>query len=183
MTLNLVTLTSEPEYTLLIKLMDESLKQYYDTSKQVFHDGDMGFDLYSATETQLTNTTYTTFKTGIQAEMLKEYKQYLFDPTNGMKLVSVNSMAENVGYFLMPRSSITNEGLVLGNSVGLIDAGYRGEIMARVYSVTGTENKTYPVGTRLFQLVGPGLVKFKVKLVDSLSETSRGNGGFGSTGK
>lgn len=174
-------LTSEPDYVLNIKLMDESLHKYYDKSKPIFHDGDSGFDLYSSIDTTITNANiFTTFHTGIQAEMIKRYYRYRID---GSSLTDPQEVVENVSYNLMSRSSITGEGLVLGNSVGLIDAGYRGEIMARVYAVTNNDGKTYPAGTRLFQIVGPGLVKFRVNIVDVLSDTTRGTGGFGSTGK
>ena len=70
----------------------------------------------------------------------------------------------------------------MANSIGLIDAAYRGNIKAVV------DNKTSGVlpqiGDRLFQLVAPNLHSIdKVVVVDTLSETSRGAGGFGPTGK
>jgi len=70
----------------------------------------------------------------------------------------------------------------MANSVGLIDASYRGEILGRVYNLN-EEDLEFKRGERLFQLVAPNLSSFTVKIVDELSETSRNEGGFGSTGK
>ena len=74
----------------------------------------------------------------------------------------------------------------MANSVGIIDKNYRGNIMAKVRNIPETDPaEPYLVqeGTRLFQLCSPDLSPLKVKVVDQLSETSRGEGGFGSTGK
>ena len=84
-------------------------------------------------------------------------------------------------YLLMARSSISKTPLRLSNSVGLIDAGYRGEIMAAVDNI---KDFSFSVekGQRLFQLVSMNGDAIHLDLVDTLSETSRGDGGFGSTG-
>ena len=87
----------------------------------------------------------------------------------------------SVGYYLYPRSSIYKTPLRLSNSVGIIDAGYRGNIMACVDN-HGSEDYTIKKGTRLFQICSPDLKELKFKLSNTLSETSRGEGGFGSTG-
>ena len=70
----------------------------------------------------------------------------------------------------------------MANSIGLIDAGYRGEIMAVCDNI---KNYSYQIkkGERLFQLVSNDLSEIEFKIVDSLSNSSRGKGGFGSTGK
>jgi len=86
-------------------------------------------------------------------------------------------------YYLYPRSSISKTGLRLSNSVGIIDSGYRGELTAVVDNVY---ESVYDIetGVRLFQICTPDLSPFsRVELVDELDETSRGAGGFGSTGK
>ncbi len=85
------------------------------------------------------------------------------------------------GYDLLPRSSISKTPLIMVNSPGLIDYGYRGEIKAAVRNLS-TEDFTIIPGTRLFQLCMPSKVPFNVKIVEKLSETKRGSGGFGSTG-
>jgi dUTP pyrophosphatase len=82
----------------------------------------------------------------------------------------------------MPRSSIAKTPLRQCNSIGLIDAGYRGEIMAAVDNI---KNEAYTVekGQRLFQLVAMDGSPIHFEIVDELTETTRGEGGFGSTGK
>lgn len=92
------------------------------------------------------------------------------------------AMYENespIGYYLYARSSIAKTGLRLANSVGIIDSGYRGNIMAYFDVI---KNDNVEVYQRLVQICAPDLGPFKVELVDSLDETERGEGGFGSTG-
>jgi dUTP pyrophosphatase len=84
-----------------------------------------------------------------------------------------------LGYYLYPRSSIIKTGCRLANSVGIIDSGYRGNIMAYFDVI---KNDNVEVYQRLVQICAPDLGPFKVELVDSLDETERGEGGFGSTG-
>ncbi len=83
---------------------------------------------------------------------------------------------------VFPRSSIRNVGLELSNSVGVIDAGYRGEIQA-TFNKNGVKDEIYKVGDRVAQIiiVPHPIVQFVE--VDELTESSRGKGGFGSTGK
>lgn len=71
---------------------------------------------------------------------------------------------------------------MMANSVGIIDYGYRGNIMAKVYN---TSSETYEVkkGEKLFQLCMPSLEPFSVVFVTELDITERGTGGFGSTSK
>ena len=82
----------------------------------------------------------------------------------------------------MPRSSIAKTPLRLCNSIGLIDGGYRGEIMAAVDNIKG-EDYTVEPNQRLFQLVAMNGSPISFEIVNDLSESSRGKGGFGSTGK
>ena len=84
-------------------------------------------------------------------------------------------------YYLMPRSSISKTPLRMSNSIGLIDGGYRGEIIGMVDNIK-TEDYQVSAGDRLFQLVAMDGSPITFELVESLSETSRGTGGFGSTG-
>ena len=84
-------------------------------------------------------------------------------------------------YYLMPRSSISKTPLRMSNSIGLIDGGYRGEIIGMVDNIK-TEDYQVSAGDRLFQLVAMDGSPITFELVESLSETSRGAGGFGSTG-
>ena len=72
--------------------------------------------------------------------------------------------------------------LRLSNSVGIIDAGYRGNIIAIVDNLDHINDVKIKSGTRLFQLCSPNLSSIQFKLVNELSNTSRNNNGFGSTG-
>ena len=90
-----------------------------------------------------------------------------------------------VGYYLYPRSSFSKYRLIMANHVGIIDAGYRGNIMGAVRLYTGVSNTPQIIepSTRLFQLCAPDLSPFSVQIVDTLPDSIRGTGGFGSTGK
>ena len=85
-------------------------------------------------------------------------------------------------YYLLPRSSISKTPLRMANSIGLIDGGYRGEIMACCDNI---KNYTFTIykGDRLFQLVGHDSSPIKYTIKNNLADTTRGQGGFGSTGK
>lgn len=93
---------------------------------------------------------------------------------------------EGIAVLLLPRSSLAKTPLRLANSVGLIDKGYRGEIMAAVTN-TGSEPFTVYKGTRYFQLVAPDTVPFayvdQVPTLAELRSSHRMSGGFGSTGR
>lgn len=85
-------------------------------------------------------------------------------------------------FFLMPRSSIYKTGLMMANSVGVIDKSYRGELKAPVWSMTG--NSDVAKGDRLFQIVAPDMGWIRhIRMVDQLPTTDRGLNGFGSSGK
>ena len=89
----------------------------------------------------------------------------------------------NISYYLYPRSSMgAKTPLRLSNSVGIIDAGYRGNIIACVDNIKHIAFKIEK-GTRLFQICGPTLEPITFRLVEELSNTQRGSGGFGSTGQ
>lgn len=83
---------------------------------------------------------------------------------------------------VFPRSSIKNTELVLSNSVGVIDSGYRGEIMAVFKKLAGSVSKKYYIGDRVAQLIIIPYPQIEFQITDELSETERGAGGFGSTG-
>ena len=111
---------------------------------------------------------------------------HMLDLGTRARLVKVfeDGCEEEVHYYVYPRSSMYKSGIMLANSVGIIDRTYRGVIKALV---TNLNEHTYPnvvKGTRVTQIVAPDMGWIKeIRIVDSLSETSRGSGGFGSTGK
>ena len=85
------------------------------------------------------------------------------------------------GYYIFPRSSISKTPLRLANSVGIIDFGYRGNLIAVVDNLSD-EDYTIECGTRLFQVCSPDLSPITFELIeDELSKSERGEGGFGST--
>lgn len=88
------------------------------------------------------------------------------------------------GYMLMlaPRSSMSKTPLVIPNSFGVIDADYRGEIKG-IFKNTGDSTYLIQKGDRLLQGILVPAGALKLLEVDELTETARGAGGIGSTGK
>jgi dUTP pyrophosphatase len=85
---------------------------------------------------------------------------------------------------LFPRSSNSKTDLYLTNHVGVIDSGYRGEIMFKYRGVRGLlDAKIYAKNERVGQLIILPYPQIELIESDTLSETERGEGGFGSTGK
>ena len=88
-------------------------------------------------------------------------------------------------FFTCPRSSMGSKTtLRQSNSIGIIDSGYRGELMGIVDNI-GPENQNLTTDTRLFQIIAPNLMPIFVEVVEKeeeLGTTTRGQGGFGSTG-
>ncbi len=143
---------------LKIRPFNAEVKQMYENHGH-FHDGDAGLDLFVINEQTISAGETTLIHLQIACEN-----------------------TENRPYLVMSRSSIGKTPLRLANAVGLIDAGYRGEIMAVVDNIK-TEDYTVEPGQRLFQLVAMDGSPIYFELVEELSDTSRGGGGFGSTGK
>ena len=151
-------------YILFIVPTDDA-RATYETAANAYNarpytERDAGFDLYSL-ETVATGTTR------VQQQVVAGF---LDTHRNVFR-----------AYWMLPRSSISKTPLRLANSVGLIDAGYRGPIMAAVdgmYTVSQNE--------RLFQLASPDLLPWdEVRVVSEIpgGATARGEGGFGSTGR
>lgn len=85
-------------------------------------------------------------------------------------------------FYIYARSSISKTPLRLANNQGIIDSGYRGELMIALDNIIPKQWELNP-GTRLVQVCAPNLVPFKVHIVNQDFETTeRGSGGFGSTG-
>jgi len=143
---------------LRVKPSSEVVRLMYENHGH-FHEGDAGLDLFIIERQVIEPGETSRIKLGISCENMDQ-KPYL----------------------LMPRSSISKTPLRLCNAIGLIDAGYRGEIMAAVDNI---KQESYEVekGQRLFQLVSMDGGPIYFELVDVLSTSERGEGGFGSTGK
>ncbi|GMH91906.1 hypothetical protein TL16_g12190 [Triparma laevis f. inornata] len=99
----------------------------------------------------------------------------------GVKIAAYNVDSSPTSFWLIPRSSIVKTPLRMSNSVGLIDASYRGNLKVVVDNVKGEEYRIEK-GERLFQVVSQDLKAFEWERVVDLEETERGEGGFGSTG-
>lgn len=126
-------------------------------------EGSAGLDLRaSLAETVLLNPNQTSLiKTGIAIHME--------DPT--------------IAGMILPRSGLGHKhGIILGNTVGLIDSDYQGEIMVSCWNRSGDAFSINP-GDRIAQLVIVPILKVQFKVVEDFEATERGAGGFGSTGK
>lgn len=95
---------------------------------------------------------------------------------------------------VFPRSSISRMRVTMANAVGVIDSGYRGEILVKMKAdanvplelacgIKFDESKVYEKGDRIAQLIIIPHPQIKLIEVEELSNTTRGSGGFGSTGK
>lgn len=134
----------------------------------VLHDPfpNSGFDIFVPSDTQVnTSSTAVMIPHDIKCEM-------------------INQKNHSCGYYIYPRSSISKTPLMLANHVGLIDSGYRGTLIGAFRSLT-LHHYVVEKHSRLLQIAHPSLCPIFVELVDEseLSDTSRGDGGFGSTGK
>ena len=123
------------------------------------HDTDAGFDLYSPIGVNISVGATVTIPTKLAI-----------------------SLPENTVGLIYPRSSLgTRHGIVLANTVGVIDSGYRGEIML-VVTNHGDRPYTIHSGDRVAQLIVTPYYAPDVVEVDALPDSDRGAGGFGSTG-
>ena len=159
-------------YELEIQPLGQDL-QYYPVALYNRPDHNAGFDLHTSETVTIKNTAdFIPF--GIKARLLKVEQM-----PNGAS----NDLLKTDSHFLLvPRSSIYKKGLIMANSIGVIDKSYRGELKAPVWSMTG--DTSVEQGERLFQILAPDMGWIRhVRLVDTLPDTDRGAGGFGSTGK
>jgi dUTP pyrophosphatase len=89
----------------------------------------------------------------------------------------------HIAGLVFPRSGLaTKHGISLANAVGVIDSDYKGEIIVAVFNQSQQEYVIKP-GERIAQLVFVPVFRSTLEEVDSLADTGRGSGGFGSTGK
>ncbi len=122
--------------------------------------GDAGMDL-TATSKWYDDDNNVCYGTGIAMEIPKGYVGLVF-----------------------PRSSNAKQDLILSNSVGVIDSGYRGEITVKFKIVEGRPlAKDYNIGDRVCQIIIIPYPNIEFVEVSDLSKTDRGDGGYGSSGK
>jgi dUTP pyrophosphatase len=124
------------------------------------HPGDAGFDLRSAVDVEVGPGERAMVPTGVAVAI----------PSGHAGLV-------------LPRSGLASRhGLTMANAPGLIDAGYRGEVVCAVVNLDRSEPVRIARGDRIAQLVIVPIPDLEPEWVDELPPTSRGEGGFGSTG-
>lgn len=180
------TFHSQPFAVLKLYIENEELKEKYiekiqKHNEKMLHDDfpDSGFDLFVPELekfTQQFSSKMINFK--IKAEMLYS-KSGSHD----------SSEWSSCGYYLYPRSSLSKTPLMLANHTGIIDSGYRGYIKGAFRHLDSvSEQQPYCVEkhSRLLQICHPALCPILVTIVETeseLSNSSRGDGGFGSTGK
>jgi dUTP pyrophosphatase len=174
-------------HELQIQILDESVRAFYQKREKECNEKELlpisyessGFDLYFPNDVQFNVNSVTKVNMKIKCRM--------------MSLTNDSEFSEP--FFLYPRSSISKTPLMLANSIGLIDADYRGNIIAAFRCFNDPEfieaewrNDPFfkvSAGERLVQVVAPDAKPIKCKIVDNIdiNETARGEGGFGSTGK
>jgi dUTP pyrophosphatase len=97
--------------------------------------------------------------------------------------ISIYIADSNLAAVILPRSGLGHKnGIVLGNLVGLIDSDYQGELKISCWN-RGVEHFTVNPGERIAQLVFLPIVQASFELVTEFKDTSRGEGGFGSSGR
>ena len=123
--------------------------------------GDAGMDLVATSIISETDTQIT-FGIGLALEIPKGFVGLIF-----------------------PRSSVRKTRLMLSNCVGVVDSGYRGELQATFNKVNQNSiaENDYKVGDRIAQIMIIPHPEIEFEEADELSDTERGEGGFGSTGK
>ncbi len=88
------------------------------------------------------------------------------------------------GGFVLPRSGLASKhGVTCSNAPGLVDSGYRGELKVALVNLDPTNDYEVKKGDRIAQLVILAVPSASFSLVDELPEATRGEGGFGSTGR
>lgn len=90
-----------------------------------------------------------------------------------------------LGYvgLIFPRSSVRKYDLILSNCVGVIDSGYRGELMSTFKKIGKFTDEKYKVGEKGAQIIIIPIPKIKLIEADTLTDSDRGTGGFGHSGK
>jgi len=156
------------KYVLWLVITDEALKAnpYYGMNVQTYSNNtNAGFDLLTA-ESWLGDEPHL-LELGVKAMMTRK------------------DTGETVHYWLAPRSSIYKTGYSMANSMGVIDRTYRGVLKAPVVATGGRGFvKGFVAGERHFQIIAPDMGWIEeVRIVSSLPDTERGEGGFGSTGR
>ena len=115
----------------------------------------------------------------IDAPLTVEAGQTVLIPTG----ISVYIADPNLAAVILPRSGLGHKnGIVLGNLVGLIDSDYQGPLMVSLWN-RSDKPFTVEIGDRIAQLVFVPVVPAQFNIVEEFTQTDRGEGGFGHSGK
>lgn len=132
----------QPRYMIVFKPLDEEL---YSGFAKDYPEDNAGVDVFCRDDIEIAPGKMAMLKLGLTAKLMGP--EYGEDP---MWLI------RNYHYWLLPRSSISKKGLIMANSVGVIDRSYRGELMGAVVNVRDEPVKVAR-GERLFQIVAPDM--------------------------
>ena len=146
-----------------IKILNENVREFYENHGH-YHEGDTGLDLFIPDNVIIAPHSTSVINLQIACEA--------FDVLSHCPK----------SFYVYPRSSISQTPLRLSNSVGIIDAGYRGPILCSFDNISSNEYLLQR-GTRLVQICSPSLESITFQLKEELQPSSRGTGGFGSTGR
>lgn len=158
--------------TFLIRVTEQTNLELYN-NHSTYHEGDAGLDLFITSDVEIKPGETKLVDLGIQCQS-RSYTYNIWRWLTG-------DFYDYHSYWLIPRSSLSKTPLLLRNSVGLIDKAYTGNIKAPLYN-TSDESFFLKKGQRYLQLVNCDLSNIYFELVESHRETTRGEGGFGSTG-
>lgn len=120
-------------------------------------------------------------------DLVAAKEELKFDPLSGPTVQYDTGLAFEIpeGYvgLVFPRSSITTKtSLMLGNGVGVIDSDYRGTVKFQFRNTAPSAGKKYKVGDRIGQMMILPIPAVELVKAEELTDTERGEGGFGSTG-
>jgi dUTP pyrophosphatase len=121
-------------------------------------------------------------------DMTAVSKHRVYDTDGTLKYISydtgiaVEIPSGYVGY-IYPRSSISNYKLDLCNAVGVIDQNFRGNITFRFRALSASSDSEYKIGERIGQLIIAPVLRIEVVESNTLTETKRGLGAYGSSGR
>lgn len=157
---------------LFLKAENEAIEELY-VSHQTAFEGDLGLDLFFPESLVIPARSTKLIDFKVSTEMRQINRVFDFG--------SDNTLYTNVGYFLVPRSSIYKTPLRQCNSFGVIDAKYRNTLKVAVDNISDNDYQVTK-GDRLFQIVLLKSESFNIVIADRLSDSTRGSG-FGSSGK
>lgn len=144
------------------------------------HDDDYCFDVTALTEEEIAPNVWK-YGLGFALEIDRDYET-LYRKGGTVLKADLKCAPMQIDVEFRPRSSVYKTGMMLSNSVGTIDEGYRGEISAVFYHVMSGMPR-YKVGDRIGQILLGCALPMEFELTTELSDTVRGAGGFGSTGE